>query len=144
MKPVVHFGTFDEGGKLVSSSFRAAVQGFRSRRVPVSLTVQEYKPKRSSPQNRYYFGVVVDLICRALNEGGVEVTREGTHELLKLRFLKEDHPIGNDGEFVTMVKSTTELNKEEFDEYLEHCKRFAAEYLNVVIPEPNEQMSIAA
>ena len=100
------------------------------------------KPKRSSPANRYYWGVVVELIYLALKDTGWEVNREGTHELLRVRFLSEDKPIGNDGEFVTRVKSTTELDSVEFGTYIERCKQFAAEYLNTVIPEPNEQLTL--
>ena len=113
-------------------------------RESVTVTVSDTRPKRSNPQNRYYFGVVVELIYLALKESGWEVTREGTHELLRVRFLSEDRPIGNDGEFVTRVKSTTELDGKEFGEYVEDCKRFAAEYWNVVVPEPNEQLTLTA
>lgn len=113
-------------------------------RESVTVTVSDTKPKRSSPQNAYYWAVVVELIFLALKEGGLEVNREGTHELLRVRFLSEDKPLGADGGFVTRVRSTTELDTLEFGTYLERCKQFAAEYLNVVIPEPNEQMSITA
>ena len=131
-----------ERGKLKCSAFVEwlAAPGRES----VTIIASDTKPKRSSPANRYYWGVVVELIYLALKESGWEVTREGTHELLRVRFLSEDRPIGNDGEFVTRVKSTTELDGKEFGEYVEACKRFAAEYLNVVVPEPNEQLTLTA
>lgn len=139
-----HYGYFDEQGALQASSFRSEVNAFRARRVPVVLTVTEWKDKRSNQANKYYWGVVVELICAGMNDAGHEVTRKGTHELLKYRFLREDKPLGNDGEFVTTIKSTSELNREEFAQYIEHCQRFAAEYLNVTIPNAGEQMEIAA
>ena len=142
-KQVKHYGYFRDG-KLHADTFTAALRGLKERSVPVVLTVAEDKGSRSSQANRYYWGVVVELIHAGLKDAGHELTREGTHELLKFRFLKEDRPIRKDGEFVTFVKSTTELDKEEFGAYLEHCIRFAAEYLNVVIPEPGEQMELAA
>lgn len=129
-----------ERGKLKCSAFVEwlAAPGRES----VTIIASDTKPKRSSPANRYYWGVVVELIYLALKDTGWEVNREGTHELLRVRFLSEDKPIGNDGEFVTRVKSTTELDSVEFGTYIERCKQFAAEYLNTVIPEPNEQLTL--
>lgn len=144
MAKVRYHGVFDAKGKLQAAAFANALNAFASRRVPVVLTVEEDKGKRSNQANKYYWSVIVELIHAGMKDAGHEVTREGTHELLKFRFLKEDRPLGNDGEFVTFVKSTTELNREEFGAYLEHCIRFAAEYLNVVIPEPGTQMELAA
>lgn len=140
---VKYYGRFVQG-KLHADTFRAALRALGARGVPVVLTVEEDKGSRSSQANRYYWGVVVELIHAGLKDLGHEVSREGTHELLKFRFLKEDKPIGSDGEFITTVRSTSELDKEEFGAYIEHCVRFASEYLNVVIPEPGTQMEIAA
>ena len=139
MKHVFH--GYMERGKLKCSAFVEwlAAPGRES----VTIIASDTKPKRSSPANRYYWGVVVELIYLALKDTGWEVNREGTHELLRVRFLSEDKPIGNDGEFVTRVKSTTELDSVEFGTYIERCKQFAAEYLNTVIPEPNEQLTLA-
>ena len=141
MKPTEHYGHFDKAGKLHARSFVAELGAMKAKGVPVVLTVEEFRAKRSNPQNRYYWSVVVALIHRALNEGGIEVTREGTHDLLKFRFLKEDHRVGPE-EVITTVRSTTELDKLEFGTYLDECIRFAAEYLNVVIPDAGEQMEM--
>jgi hypothetical protein len=137
-----HYGHFDRNGKLQCESFTKELRALKEKGVPVVLTCAEFKEKRSSQANRYYWGICVELIHRALNEGGIEISREGTHELLRVRFLSVDHPIGTDGEFVTRVRSTTELDKEEFGAYIERCVQFASEYLNVVIPPPGEQMSL--
>lgn len=143
MKTLKHYGYFRDG-KFHADTFTAAFRALKERNVPVVLTVTEDKGSRSSQANRYYWGVVVELIHAGMKDAGHEVTREGTHELLKFRFLKEDRPLGTDGEFVTFVKSTTELNREEFGAYIEACQRFAAEYLNVVIPNAGSQLEIAA
>ena len=141
MKPVEHFASFKDG-KLRCPSFASAIREFAAKGCAVVLTIEEFKDKRSNQANRYYFGVVVDLIHRALKESGWDITKEGTHELLRFRFLRENRPIGEDGEFVTTVRSTTELDRQEFGDYIEACCRFAAEYLNVVIPGPNEQVAM--
>lgn len=111
-------------------------------RESVTIVASDTRPKRSSQANRYYWGVVLDLIYLALRESGWEINKEGTHELLRVRFLSVDKPIGDEGGFLTRVKSTTELDSTEFVAYIERCKQFAAEYLNVVIPEPNDQLTI--
>ena len=78
---------------------------------------------RSNPQNKYYFGVVVDMISE---ETGNEP--EETHELLKLKFLK------------SMGKAnTTQLDTKEFNIYIEKIQRWAAQELSCVIPDPNEK-----
>lgn len=141
-KAIKHYGYPGADGRLQADSFRAALNELLSRRVPVVLTVEEYKGKRSNQANRYYWGIVVTLIRDGLKAQGIEATTESTHDLLKFRFLKDDKPIGADGEFVTLVKSTTELDTQAFGEYVEHCKRFAAEYLGVNIPDANEQAAL--
>lgn len=142
MKHTEYFGHFDKAGVLHADSFKSALRALSRKGGHVVLTVTEFRDKRSNPQNRYYWKCVVDVIHRALKESGWEITKEGTHELLRFRFLKEDRPIGEDGEFVTTVRSTTELDRQEFGDYIEACVRFAAEYLNVVIPAPNEQVAM--
>ena len=75
---------------------------------------------RSNPQNKYYFGVVVDMISE---ETGNEP--EETHELLKLKFLK---PMGK--------ANTTQLDTKEFNLYIEKIQRWAAQDLGCIIPDP--------
>ena len=137
-----HLGYFN-GTKLCAGSFIAAVKSYPVD-TPLEFTVRKAKAKRSDPQNRYYWGVVVFLIHHALQAGGMELSREQTHELLRFRFLKQDTPIGDDGEFITTVRSTTDLDKEEFSIYVDQCKAFAADFLNVVIPDAGEQMELMA
>lgn len=139
MKPERHFG-YIKNGKLHADSFKAALRDLNGR--ALVLTVAEFRNTRSNPQNRYYWGVVVYMIRQALVESGWEITHEATHETLKFRFLKEDRPVGKDGEFITTVRSTTDLDTQEFSDYVEKCIQFAAEYLNVVIPPPLEQTKL--
>ena len=143
MARVRYHGVFDAKGKLQASAFANALNAFASRRVPVVLTVEEDKGKRTNPQNKYYWGVVIELIGQGLKDAGWdprECIPNAVHETMRMRFLTTEKAIG-DG-VVTRIRSTTELNIEEFGAYLEHCIRFAAEYLNVVIPEPGEQMEL--
>jgi hypothetical protein len=66
---------------------------------------------------------------------------ESVHELLKYRFLKVDES-NPDGLFVERIKSTTELSTSQFMDYIAEIQRWASEFLNVYIPEPNEELML--
>lgn len=138
-KPAKYYGQM-RGGKLQCQPFIDALKTLEG---TVELTVKKWHPSRGNQANRYYWGVVVEEIAKGLADAGYEpreCTKEAVHDMLKFRYLKSDRPIGKDGEFVTMVTSTTELDSTEFAAYTDHCIRFAAEYLGVTVPEPNEQI----
>jgi len=88
--------------------------------------------KRSSPQNNYYWGVVIPLAWQGLVDLGNDCDEEDVHEYLKERFGKRK--VMQD---YTIAESTTKMTTLEFEEYLERIKRFAAVDLCVNIPDPN-------
>lgn len=93
-------------------------------------------PRRSIKQNGYYWSVVVAMVNKALRDIGHDVRPEDTHAFLKEKFNGEDICNG-DGEVIGRIGgSTTLLNKPEMHEYIESIRRFASEYLGVVIPDP--------
>lgn len=98
--------------------------------------------KRSNPQNRYYFKMVVPLIQAGLKDLGHELTKEEAHEFLKAKFNSIDLVNEETGEVISVPQSTTRLNKEQFSEYKEKIQRWAAEWLQIVIPDPGEQLKI--
>lgn len=145
-----HYAYFDKSGKLQCESFRLALAAMKSKGeangkpVDIVITLEELRNKRSSRANRYYWGVVVDLIARGLKDLGWEPSKcraEEVHEMLKREFLTVDEHV-RDGLFLRRTRSTKELDTKEFQEYLEHCCRFSAENLGVVIPPPGEQLEI--
>lgn len=97
---------------------------------------------RSNQQNRYYWGLVIPLIQKGIKDMGTEITKEETHEFLKARFNYEEIVNKGTGEYVTIPRSTTALNKEQFSEYIEKIQQFASEFLNIVIPDPGQQTVI--
>lgn len=90
---------------------------------------------RSVRANSYYWGVVVHLISEHTG-----YTPDELHDVLKAKFLPK-HLAFSDGngevkgEFV-IGGSTRKLNTAEFVEYTESIRRWAAEDLDVVIPDP--------
>jgi hypothetical protein len=98
--------------------------------------------KRSNPQNRYYWGLVIPMIHNGIKEMGTELTFLETHEFLKARFNISDLVNEDTGETISLPLSTTRLNKSEFSDYVAKIQQFAAEFLNIIIPDPGQQMEI--
>ncbi len=96
--------------------------------------------KRSLPQNRYYHGVVVQMVMLGLREIGYSLSHDETHFFLKAKFNMVQVP-NKDGVVMELPGTTTELNKIEFGEYIERIAQWAAEYLSVEIPPPNKDLS---
>jgi hypothetical protein len=109
----------------------------------VILTIQKAKKRRSNPQNSFYHGVVIPIMQQCLKDAGYLMTNESVHDMLKLRFLKESILVNeNTGEYIERIKSTTELTTTQFAEYILDIQKFAVEYFNVQIPNPNEEITL--
>lgn len=118
-----------------------AIRSFEGQQVVV--TIEKAKKKRSNPQNAFWHGVVVSIVQQCLKDSGYLMTKEQTHEMLKLRFLKETILINeNSGEYLERIKSTTELTTTQFAELVMEVQSFALEYFNTEIPNPNENLTL--
>lgn len=113
----------------------------REKDVEVTVEIKKKRNHRSIFQNAYYFGVVVTMAEERLRELGHEVDKNTVHEFFKGKFLYSEL-VDESGEIHRIPKKTSELTKSEFMEYLEDCKRFCAEILDIYIPDPNEQLEI--
>jgi hypothetical protein len=77
-----------------------------------------------------------------LKDLGYKLSIEDTHLFLRNKFLLEEM-VNGDGELIgSRVKSTTELNKMQFGDYISEIQQFSAEYLGVVIPDPETQTTL--
>lgn len=112
----------------------------------VHLLKSTRKDKRSNLQNAYYWACVVPMVKEGLRDAGYDDVRtnEDAHEIMKHLFLKIQIINKKTGEFFETSNSTTKLNKAQFSEFLESVWKWASEYLNVVIPSPNEQVKMFA
>ena len=117
-----------------------AIQSFEGKEIIV--TFERAKKKRSNPQNAFWHGVVIPIMQQALKDAGHLMTNEQTHDLLKLRFLKETILANENGEYIERIKSTTELTTTQFMELIQEVQRFAVEYFNVIVPDPNENITL--
>lgn len=91
---------------------------------------------RSTPQNKYYWGVVVELLSTDLGYSKFEI-----HEILKWKFLREPKYIKTtEGvQEIWIPKSTTKLTTKEFEKYMTEIRDWALIDLNIVLPLPNEE-----
>ena len=114
----------------------------------VIVTFARPKKTRSSEQNRYYWGVVVRMVCEAFNEIGNPVNADNqediqsVHEFLKRRFLQPEIFVDANGEAHEIGWSTSRLTTSQMMDYIAQVQQFAVEFLNVIIPDPGEQVQL--
>lgn len=114
----------------------------------VIVTFARPKKTRSSEQNRYYWGVVVRMVCEAFNEIGNPVNADNqediqsVHEFLKRRFLQPEIFVDANGEAHEIGWSTSRLTTSQMMDYIAQIQQFAVEFLNVIIPDPGEQAEL--
>lgn len=118
-----------------------AIKSFEGK--DVLITFEKPKKKRSNPQNAFYYGVIIPIVQNCLRDAGYIMTNEATHDLIKLKFLKEVILTNEDtGEVVERVKSTTELSTSQFMDFIAEISVFTNEYFGVIIPSPNDDLTL--
>jgi hypothetical protein len=109
----------------------------------VVIKIEKFKKKRSTQQNRFYYGVIIPIVQNCLKEAGHIMTNESTHDLIKLKFLKETLFVNETtGEVIERIKSTTELSTSQFMDLLAEINNFTFEYFGVILPSPNDDLTL--
>ena len=107
----------------------------RMRDGEVLITISPKRAARSLQQNRWYWGVIVELLSDHTG-----YTPDEIHEVLKAKFIPKRLALADgNGEIrdeLVIGGSSAKLNKIEFGEFCESVRRWAAEDLGVVIPDP--------
>jgi len=118
-----------------------AIQTFEGKQIVIKI--EKAKKKRSTQQNRFYYGVIIPIVQNCLKDAGHILTNESTHDLIKLKFLKETLFVNQDtGEVIERIKSTTELSTSQFMDLLAEINNFIFEYFGVSLPSPNEDLTL--
>lgn len=129
-------GEIDQDGRLqLSAGKEEFARGMRSmkRRMKVEVIVREAKSRRSNAANRYYWGVVLKLIA---DYTGDDVN--SIHEFVKMKFLRP-REIRILGETFAAPASSSELDSQQFHEFVEQVRKFAATELSIETPEPDHE-----
>ena len=130
-------------GKLVRNKgmIANAVKHFEGKNVEVIIKMK--RKYRSSPQNAYYFGVIIPIAVNAIyNEWGEIWSKEKTHDFFKNRFLFDERVNEQTAEIIQTPKSTTDNSTIEQEQYHLKCVEFLKEWFNVEVPLPNENIKI--
>ena len=118
-----------------------AIATFENKQVVIKI--EKFKKKRSTQQNRFYYGVIIPIVQNCLKEAGHVMTNESTHDLIKLKFLKETLFVNETtGEVIERIKSTTELSTSQFMDLLAEINNFTFEYFGVSLPSPNDDLTL--
>jgi hypothetical protein len=126
-------------GKLYIRNRRAFDQQIAQMREgwQLEVAVSRLRAARSVQANRYYWGVVVELISEHTG-----YTPEEVHDFLKAKFIPKRLAMAKgNGEIVdeyVLGGSTRRLNTVEFYAYCEVIRQWAIERLDVYIPTPEE------
>jgi len=131
-----------ENGKMILKEkdiFKKEIIRYEGKEVIITIGPKEYS-ERSLQQNKYYFGVVIKMLCEHTGH-----SEEEMHELMKCRFLKKHFDLRvkekdktEKIERYTIVRSSISLNTVEWEEYMGECRKFGAEKFQLYIPLPNE------
>jgi hypothetical protein len=118
-----------------------AIQTFEGKQIVIKI--EKAKKKRSTQQNRFYYGVIIPIVQNCLKEAGHIMTNESTHDLIKLKFLKETLFVNEEtGEVIERIKSTTELSTSQFMDLLAEINNFTFEYFGVSLPSPTDDLTL--
>lgn len=102
------------------------------------ITIEKWTSSRSAKQNRAYWACIVAPISEHTGYQPDEV-----HELLKHYCNPKTVEVVNratgEVEEVTLGGSTAGMNVEEFNLFFARCQQFAAEKLDTICPDPNEE-----
>ena len=109
--------------------FMKDLENHEGKDVYISITMP--KSKRSDQQNRYYWGVVIDILSKCNGDEPDDI-----HEYLIDKFLTHEGMVLGESSYIR--KRTSRLTTREMEEYLENVRRWAAITLSVSIPLPNE------
>jgi hypothetical protein len=129
-------------GKLVADDpdqLKAAFRCHEGKRV--SVEVKRWRKNRSTPQNDYYWGVIVQLAGEALGyEPKISEDKDAVHEILKWHCNFEMRVVGRgvDRKEIQAPLSTANISTTDFEAYCERCRQWAGRELSLYIPLPNE------
>ena len=144
MRKLETYGHVDDSGKLFISyraRFDNQIKLFSGRRV--KLSVEPVYRKRSSEQNAYYWGVIVNECAEGYFETtGETLTKEAAHELLKYKCNCREIVNEQTGEVLIIGQSTAQMTTVQMMEYWSRCREFIYTWFGRTVPEPNEQTEL--
>jgi hypothetical protein len=125
----IHRGKVAQGKKIYDNPSRYLVQLSKLEGKRFEETLRQEKSKRSLNQNAAYWGIVINILSDHLG-----YDKDAMHDALKVKFASHVDPKTG----LTVTESTTKMDTKRFMKYYEDIQRWASEFLNCYIPNPNE------
>lgn len=125
------------------NKIREAIAAFEGKEI--ELTIQKKRKVRSTPQNSYYWGVVLPIVQDGLKDATGEVRDlNSIHYQILLPLMAPKREIVNieTGEVITERITSSEMTTTEFSEYVMEIQAWGSEFLGIQIPNPNEQINL--
>ena len=140
MKTEVYIQT-DDNGKVIAGRTTLAKALKQLSGLRLTVTLEKWKRKRSTLQNAYFHGVVVPMVSEGMVEAGWReaVDLGWTKQFIKKEFLTRTAFNEKTGEGIEFIQDTSALTTSEFMELIADVQRWASDFLNIYIPDPNEQ-----
>ena len=114
-------------------TLQAIIEGFNNENIKITI---ESTDERSLKQNNLYW-FYVDIIRKEIG-----YSKNECHEILKYKFLLTEKADEKTGEIMQYVRSTTDLTKNEYVDFIDSIIQWSFEYLKVELPMPLEQQKI--
>jgi hypothetical protein len=109
------------------------------------FTIEKVKKTRSNDQNSYYWGVCMPIVQNGLKDATGEFrTSENIHYNILLKMFAPEREIINTdtGECIREKISSSEMSTSQFMDYIAEIQKWAAEFLGIQIPDPNENLTL--
>lgn len=129
MNPVFT-GTIEKGKLKFDNPHKYIVRIASLEGKKIELILRQQKSKRSLQYNRYYFGVIVEVLANHLG-----YDKQSMHDNLKLKFASSPD-LSHDG--MLIIERTSKMTTVRFMKYCADIQQWAAEFLGVYLPDPNE------
>jgi hypothetical protein len=126
----LHPGTIQNGQFVPEMAGRFKDDMLKHEGKRVICSIKQFRKSRSLNQNAYAHGVVFPMI----REECGYTTNEQAKEAMKFEFLREENP-----PLPPTVKSSAELSTAEWEEWMTQIRNWAADFLGINIPPPNEE-----
>jgi len=126
---VIFRGSIKKGKLILDDPARFSVHLSSLNDKRVEVVVRKEKSQRSLQQNKAYFGIVIEMLCEKTG-----YDRDTMHDMMRVKFAS--HEDLNTG--LLVVESTAKMDTVRFIKYYEDIQRWAAEFLELDIPSPNE------
>jgi hypothetical protein len=106
------------------------------------ITAEVYEPGTTNGLRAYFFKVVLPLCQKGLHRLGYTYTQKETEKQIKRYspIMIEETWDPDTCKHQCNYKSLADLSSDELRWYIEDLQRWAAEDLNIYIPDPNEEI----